>query len=253
MHQPRSQTNVSSPAREFSVDTRSSRGSMRRMFRRLPQVVASVRRNAVASFFAVALSASLAFAAELPSLSEAGLASGSFSSMHMLLEKTILKVDVATIDVKVGPSVQEKFKQSLAGKGYSPAVEGELAKIAIGADRAVIQLKFVRDVSLDQWIGGVRESLVAAEKAGLISGAVRQQVSDGLPVWFQPVKERGYKDGDRVLYRIDAGGLRTVAVTREGQVLVDRTDTGTDKARIVLASYFAPGTDYRQLLLSSLK
>jgi hypothetical protein len=210
-------------------------------------------RSALTSFFAVALATTVALAADLPSLGEAGLASGSLSSMHMLLEKTLLKVDVATIDVKVGPSVQEKFKQALAGKSYSPAVEGDLAKIAIGADRAVIQLKFVRDVSLDQWIGGVRESLVAAEKAGLISGAVRQQVSEGLPVWFQPVKARGYHDGDRVLYRIDASGLRTVAVTKEGQVLVDRTDAGPDKSRIVMASYFAPGTDYRQLLLSSLK
>lgn len=238
----------------FSVDYAASHGSMPAMASRfLNRFCLRLSRTAVASFFAVALSAALALAAEVPSLSEAGLASGPLSSMHMMLEKTLLKVDIATIDVKVGPAVQEKFKQALAGKPYSPATEGELAKVALGADRAVIQLKFVRSVTLDQWIGGVRESLEAAEKAGLISGAVRKQVSDGLPVWFQPVKERGYKEGDRVLYRIDPAGLRTVAVTREGQVLVDRSDAGTDKSKIVLASYFAPGTDYRQLLLSSLK
>jgi hypothetical protein len=241
-------------ASHFSVDMAPSRGSMRAMASySIPRLFARLHRGAVATFLAVAFVTTLAVAADVPSLGEPGLASGSLSSMHMMLEKTFLKVDVATIDVKVGPSVQDRFKQILAGKPYSPAVEGELAKIAIGADRAVIQLKFVRDVSLDQWIGGVRESLVAAEKAGLISGAVRKQVSDGLPAWFEPVKAGGYHIGDRVLYRIDSSGLRTVAVTKDGQVLVDRMDAGPDKSHIVLSSYFAPGTDYRQLLLSSLK
>lgn len=199
------------------------------------------------------LAASTALAGDVPSLSEPGLASGPLSSMHMMLEKTILKVDVATIDVKVSPPTQEKFKQILGGKGYSAAVEGALATAAMDTERAVIQLKFVRDVSLSQWIDGVRESLAAAEKAGLMTAAVRKQVSEGLPVWFKPVEARGYKTGDRVLYRIESGQIRTVAVTREGQVLVDRIDQGTDKRRIVLTSYFAPGTDYRQLLLQSLK
>lgn len=197
--------------------------------------------------------ATTAFAGDVPSLSEPGLGSGPFSNMHMMLEKTILKVDVATIDVKVGPSTQEKFKQILGGKPYNSGAEAELAKVAMDADRAVIQLKFVRDVSLGQWIDGVRDSLAAAEKAGLLSAAVRKQVSEGLPVWFKPVESRGYKSGDRVLYRLEPNQIRTVAVTREGQVLVDRVDQGTDKRRIVLTSYFAPGTDYRQLLLSSLK
>ncbi|OQX70376.1 MAG: hypothetical protein B6A08_00680 [Sorangiineae bacterium NIC37A_2] len=201
----------------------------------------------------VLLVAATALAGDVPSLSEPGLGSGPFSSMHMMLEKTILKVDVATIDVKVGPSTQEKFKQILGGKPYSAAAEAELAKAAMDADRAVIQLKFVRDVTLKQWIDGVRESLEAAEKAGLLSASVRKQVSEGLPVWFKPVESRGYKNGDRVLYRIEPNQIRTVAVTREGQVLVDRVDQGADKRRIVLTSYFAPGTDYRQLLLSSLK
>ena len=45
--------------------------------------------------------------------------------------------------------------------------------------------------------------------------------------------------------------LRTVVVTKAGQIRLDRTDKG-DSPRVVLASYFAPGTDYRTLLLKSL-
>jgi hypothetical protein len=55
-----------------------------------------------------------------------------------------------------------------------------------------------------------------------------------------------------VLYEVKPGALRTVAVTRGGKVLVDRVDKAQDIPRLVLASYFAPGTDYRTLLLESL-
>jgi hypothetical protein len=214
-------------------------------------LVRRFRGGVMAAFLAIALSGALAFAADAPSLGGSGLAAGALSSMHMVLKKYVFKV--GTIEVKVGPAVQEKFKQVLGGKPYSPALEGELAKIALGADRAVIQFQFARSVSLDQWLDGVRESLAAAEKAGLVSSEVRKQVSEALPAWFEPVKARGYKEGDRVLYDIGPSGLRTVAVTRDGQLLVDRTEAGIDKGQIVLASYFAPGTEYRKPLLSSLK
>jgi hypothetical protein len=55
-----------------------------------------------------------------------------------------------------------------------------------------------------------------------------------------------------VLYEARPGTLRTVAVTRAGRVLVERTDKDPASSRVVLASFFAPGTDYRELLLNSL-
>ena len=172
--------------------------------------------------------------------------------MHMLLEKTLLNVDVATIDVRVDPETEKKFAQIKQGTPYSSAVESKLAAAALSANSAVIQLKFVRSVSLNQWIDGVRESLEKAEKAGLIDGGLRAKVSEGLPHWFSALKDRGFEDGDRILYKITPGKLHTVAVTKSGHVAVDRADTGTEKPKLVLASYFAPGTDYREPLLKSL-
>lgn len=207
------------------------------------------------SVWAVGLSVLLFCAtalADLPSLSDGSLATGKYSTMHMLLEKTLLKVDVALIDMRVDKPTQAKFSQEAAGKSYNSALEGGLARIAMGADNAVIQLKFVRDVSLSQWIDGVRDSLDKAKSAGLITGALAKQVSDGLPEWFKAQESRGFKEGDRILYHIGPDQLRTVSVTTSGDVLVDRTDKGADKANLVLATYFAPGTDYRELMLRSL-
>lgn len=214
--------------------------------------IRTIRTTAWATCLGLSLLCAVAFAQALPSLADADLGKGAFSKMHMLLEKTVLSVDVATIDVRVDPKTEQKFAEIAKGKPYSKGLESELAKVALDAESAVIQLKFVRDVSLDQWIDGVRESLEKAQKAGLVDGALRLKVSAGLPEWFKAMKESGFHDGDRVLYRITQGQLRTVAVTKAGRVMVDRMDTGTDKTKLVLASYFAPGTDYRELLLRSL-
>jgi hypothetical protein len=85
----------------------------------------------------------------------------------------------------------------------------------------------------------------------LISGKLKQKVKDSLPNAFAAVKERGYKEGDRVLYRVKPDSLRTVVVAKDGAVLVDKTDQDKEALRVVLASYFAPKSDFREPLLKS--
>jgi len=219
-----------------------------------PQTAPSTRRRFGAFSLLVGLALTLttvAFAEAVPSLGE--LANGPFSHMRMLLEKTVLKVDVAKIEVAVDKPTQEKLAAVAAGKPFSPGLESELAKIVLKADEAIIQMQFVRDVSLGQWIDGVRESLDKAVAAGLLSPALKKQVSDGLPNWFKAAEARGLKVGDRIIYRVRANSLRSMIVQNDGKVVVDRTDEGADKGDMALASYFAPGTDYRTLLLQSLK
>jgi hypothetical protein len=208
--------------------------------------------STVALALLLSLCAQLGFADNLPSLQAADLARGPFSSMHMLLEKTFLEIDVATIDVRVGKRVQSEFARLASGKPYSEALEAQLARAAVAAELALIQLAFVRDIPLGRWIDGVRESLEKARRAGLIAAELQKRVSDGLPEWFSAVEADGFRKGDRIVYEVRDGALRTVALTRSGKVLLDRTDKGDALARVVLASYFAPGTDYRTPLLASL-
>jgi hypothetical protein len=191
-------------------------------------------------------------AAPLPSLRSPDLAQGPYSSMHMLLEKTILKVDVLTVDVRFGKAVHPRLTELVKDKSYSDELAKQVADVAIRADDALIQLKFVRDVSLEQWMDGVKENLEQAREAGLITKKVQQRVSQGLPGWFAALKERGYKTGDRVLYRVRPDGLRTAVVTVDGKVLVDRLDPDKEATRVVTASYFAPKSDFRELLVRSL-
>ena len=155
----------------------------------------------------------------LPSLKSKDLAQGPYSLMHMLLEKTFLKIDVLTVDVRFGKSAHARLAELARGKPYSEALGRQAAKIAISADDALVQLRFVRDVALDQWMDAVRENLEQARVAGLISAKTEKRVGQGLPSWFAPLAERGYQKGDRLLYRVRPGLLRTVVVTAQGKVL----------------------------------
>jgi len=188
----------------------------------------------------------------LPSLDSPELAQGPYASTHMLLQKTLLKISVATIDVRFDKQAQGRFAELARDKSYSYALDAQLAPIAIEAGRAVVQMQFVRDVSLNRWMGVVRDNLEQAREAGLITKEIEQRVSQGIPAWFASLQDRGYQKGDRLIYAVAPDTLRTVVVSAGGQVLLDMVERDAGVRRVVLASYFAPRSDTRELLLRSL-
>ena len=128
----------------------------------------------------------------------------------------------------------------------------KMAPVAIGAEEALVQMRFQRDVSLSKWMGVVRENLTQARTAGLIGADLETRVSQSLPTWFSAINDRGYLKGDRLLYRVTSDSLRTVVVATDGSVLVARFEKDPGSRKVVLASYFAPGSDFREPLLRSL-
>lgn len=200
------------------------------------------------SFYAVTALAEGA----MPSLESNELAQGAYGHMHMLLQKTFLRVNVADIDVRVDKPAQTRLSGLAAGKPFSDGLADQLAHVVMGAERAVVQMKFRRDVSLDRWMGVVRDNLEQTRKAGLIDGGLEKRVSQGLPESFAALKSRGYQKDDRLIYGVAPGNLRTVVLSSSGQALVDRVDQDPGVRKVVLCSYFAPGSDFRDPLLKSL-
>ena len=201
---------------------------------------------------AVLLAPALMAGGALPSLDAPELAQGPYSSMHMLLQKTVLKIDVATVDVRVDRPTQAHFAELARGQQYSYPLDAQLASAAIAAPHAVVQMQFVRDVPLNRWIGVVRDNLELAREAGLITKDIEQKVSNAIPQWFAPLAERGYQKNDRLIYSITPDSLRTVVVSAGGQLLLDLSDHEAGARRVVMASYFAPKSDTREPLIRSL-
>lgn len=188
----------------------------------------------------------------LPSLDSSDLAQGPYAYMHMLLQKTILRINVATVEVRVDKVTQSRLATVARGQAYSEGLEQQLANAVIGAGRAVVQMRFKRDIPLKRYLGVVRDNLEAARKAGMITADLEKKVSQGLPQWFGALADRGLLKDDRLIYAVASDSLRTVVVSAAGQVLVDWLDREQGIRRVVLPSYFAPGTDTREGLLRSL-
>jgi hypothetical protein len=188
----------------------------------------------------------------LPSAKSGELAQGPYAYMHMLLQKTILRINVATIEVRVDKPTQARLTSIAKGQAYADGLAEPLATAAIGAESAVVEMTFKRDISLSRWMGVVRENLEQARKAGLIDAGLEKRVGDGLPQAFAALKQRGYEKGDRLVYAVSPGSLRTVVVSAKGQVFLDRVEQDPGTRRVVMASYFAPGSDFREPLLRSL-
>ena len=91
-----------------------------------------------------------------------------------------------------------------------------------------------------------------ARKAGLITKDVEQRVGGALADWFGALKDRGYEKDDRLIYAVMPDSVRSVVVFKSGQVFVDRVDTGHEGCRVVLGSYFATGSEFREPLLKSM-
>lgn len=203
---------------------------------------------------AIALATASAPAAgeALPATEGGDLARGQYAAMHMLLQKTVLNINVATIDVRFDRGTQGRFAQLASGKGYSPDLGHQLALAAIDAKHAVVVMQFKRDIPLGRWIGVVKDSLEEARKAGLITRDVEKTVGDSLADWFGALKDRGYEKDDRLIYAVMPDSVRSVVVSKGGQVLVDRVDPAQPGRRVVLGSYFATGSEFREPLLKSL-
>lgn len=164
-----------------------------------------------------------------------------------LLEKTVFKVDVVTLDLWLGPSTTLDVRRHLAAGTDSLA-----AAVADSRD-AWVRLVFQRDVGLDRFLAGVTEDMQRAVQAGLLDPGGYDKVSTGLPLWLAPLRERGIASGDRFTYAIVDDTLRTVFTRQDGAVVIDQIDVGPAHRRALLGSFVAPGAGFRDDLIAELK
>jgi hypothetical protein len=136
--------------------------------------------GAGAGLLVTLLAASTLAGDPLPAMEGGDLGQGPFATMHMLLQKTVLNINVATIDIRVDKGTQSRFTQLASGKPYSGDLEHQLALAAIDARHAVVEMKFKRDIPLNRWIGVVKDGLEQARKANLITKEVEEHVDRSL-------------------------------------------------------------------------
>jgi hypothetical protein len=166
-----------------------------------------------------------------------------------LLEKTIFKVDVLTLELWLGPETVQRLGLPLPDDDES---REEAGRIALDSRDAWAELIFKRDVSLDQFLGGIDENMRRVRDEGLITAEGYERVAAGLPRSYAPLAASGIAAGDRIFYRISGDTLRTVYQRAGGELVVDQTDIGPERRLSLLGSFFVKGSDFRRGLVGSL-
>lgn len=174
-----------------------------------------------------------------------------YGHMHMLFEKTFLGFDVARVDVWVDTGTRDRVRNLAAGQGYSDGAAERIARTMLDAQDVHVQIDFLRDISIDDFFEAAHDNLARARKSGYISPAVFETAWRGTQTDFGGLRQRGLEQGDRLVYRATAGALQTV-VTHGNRVLLDVTSRDLGSRRAMIASYFAPKTDFRKGLIKSL-
>jgi len=181
----------------------------------------------------------------------APVANDRYGRMHMKYERTWFDVDVANVDVSFDASTRDRLRELAAGQPYSDDVAERIARTALGADDVYVQVQFLRSASLGEFLDAAHKNLERARKAGYISQDTFASAWANVQREFARFSDRGFKKGDRLLYHARPGSLQTT-VTSGQRVLLDVTSPGEDPRRAMLASYFAPGSDFRKGLIKDL-
>ncbi len=190
--------------------------------------------------------------AAIEPMDTSSLGTGPYSRMSTLLEKTIFKVDVLTLEVWLGAEDTRQLEGLVEGRRRTDALADSIAEVAIHSKDALVSSRFERGVSLDQFLGGIDDNLRLVMSAGLISDADYERITEELPRWYAFLAERGIHDGDRQRYRIRGDSLRTQYWAASGELLLDQTDVGASARLAVLGGYYVRGSDFRKGLIKSL-
>jgi hypothetical protein len=202
-------------------------------------------RSLSVAVFAVSL-ASFAVAADT-----APLASERYAHMQMKLEKTFLGIDAARVDVWFDQATGDRFRALAAGQRYSEQLAERIARTALEAEDVHVQVELLRSVSLGEFLDAVRDNLGHARDAGYISNVTFATAWRGTQTDFARIAKRGFKRGDRLIYRTHADSLQTTVMSGD-RVLLDVTTRDVGARRSMIASYFAPRSDFRKGLIKSL-
>lgn len=182
------------------------------------------------------------------------LASGAYSEMKMLLEKTIFQVDVLNITFHFGTETQKKIQSLHEGKKQSEYLADEIVQVIYKTPRTTITVQYVRDIDYKTYMSEVKISLECALKSGVLDKPQHQEVRSKLDEWYGRLKDRGLKDGDKFIYTIDKDTIQTTFIPiHESPVVNPRLESAGVYILSLLGSYLAPCSEFRMPLLKSLK
>jgi hypothetical protein len=196
--------------------------------------------------------AGLARAGEMHVPSATGLGHGRYAQMHMVVHKTVFRLDVVSVDLWFSTGTRDRLATLAEGHGYSELLAGRVTQAVLEADEAFVRLRFERDVDYERCLDELKGGLQSAYQAGLMQAAEYRSGVAWLSRVFSAVAQRGFRRRDQIVWRADPKSLDVALVSGEGKPLLSQVVQGDKPSRTLLAGYFVPGSSTRELLVRSL-
>lgn len=181
-----------------------------------------------------------------------GLGSGPYATMETLYERTIFRVNVLRLTLQFGPATTEELERLVAGRGYDAPLAESVAVAALEARDVLVRSRFLRDVSLDQYLEGIRENLGDARDAGILAAPEHEAILADMEDHYEPLRARGILSGDTMWYRVRGDRLQVSLQAEDGSIPMELTAQGSEHRRAVLGGYLAPASRFRDPLIRSL-
>lgn len=182
----------------------------------------------------------------------AGLADGPFATMAMRYERTIFNVDVLQLEVGFDTETAQTFSALIRGQRYDDALAQQVVDAALVAPDVMVRTQFLRDVSLDQFLGGMRDNLRNARENGYLTEDEERLIARETTAGYAALEGRGIRKDEVMWYRIRGDTLHVAFVGLDGEVLVEDRPVGPERRMAVLGGYLAKGSDFREELIRSL-
>src|SRR3990172_5878414 len=120
--------------------------------------------------------------------------------MHTLLQKTLLKVDVLTVDLCFDAATARRFGTMAARPQLVGADADFITRAALAGYRALARVEFQRDISLADFLDGIGEDFENAVATGFMADSVSRAIIAELPSWYSFLEQRGIRKGDQLVY-----------------------------------------------------
>jgi hypothetical protein len=171
-----------------------------------------------------------------------------------LYERTILKVDVLHLDLRVDSATATDVA-SLVAANASDKVDDSLrdavASAYLAAQRMEIDLEFLRNISADQFINGKADDLESLVEDRLLEPEVAAELADEFEHLFAFLEQDGIRNGDRLDFRVFGDTVRAVYVAIAGDTLQAYERIGSHQRIAILGAYFAEGSSFRDGLVKT--
>ncbi len=181
-----------------------------------------------------------------------GVGSGPNSVMRMKFEVTIMKIDVAFVDVSISPMTSAAIGTLIQNGECAADHADTIGSLVLTADTMLIRMSYLRDSKFDSIIKGTRKGLEAAVRSNVITGDEFDRIWPLLQADLMTLAGRGTMKGDALMFRIDGPQVRTVYTDPSGGHLLDVTYSGSEWARGIKASFFSRESKFSDKLIKSL-